>query len=162
MKGRLSSDQGQFFHDFNLDDLVPAEHLPRRIDAVLDLSRLRGELRPHYSHRGRPSVDPELVVRMLLVGYCFGIRSERRLCAEVHLNLVYRWFCPLGLGDQVTDHSTFSLNRHRRFRSSDLLRTVFKDVVRRGMTARPSKLTSACQPNPGNHGSAEFFNTLSQ
>jgi transposase len=82
---------------------------------------------------GRPSVDPELMIRMLIVGYCFGIRSERRLCEEVHLNLAYRWFCRLGLEGQVPDHSTFSKNRHGRFRESDLLRQVFETVVRRCM-----------------------------
>jgi transposase-like protein DUF772 len=72
-----------------------------------------------YSSTGRPSVDPELMIRMLMVGYCYGIRSERRLCEEVHLNLAYRWFCGLGLEGQVPDHSTFSKNRHGRFRESD-------------------------------------------
>ena len=80
---------------------------------------------------GRPSIDPELMVRMLIVGYCFGIRSERRLCEEVHLNLAYRWFCRLGLDGQVPDHSTFSKNRHGRFRQSDLLRRVFETVLER-------------------------------
>ena len=81
---------------------------------------------------GRPSVDPELMIRMLIVGYCFGIRSERRLCEEVHLNLAYRWFCRLGLDGRVPpDHSTFSKNRHGRFRQSDLLRRLFETVLRR-------------------------------
>jgi len=144
MMGRLSGDQGTFFYGFDLDEQVPSDHVLRRIDAVLDLGWLRTELRPHYSHTGRPSVDPELMVRMLLVGYCFAIRSERRLCDEVHLNLAYcqpfgmgqsRWFCRLGLEDRVPDHSTFSLNRHGRFRDSGLLRSVFEDVVRRCMRA---------------------------
>jgi len=135
MMGRLTDDQGKFFYDFDLNDHVPADHLLRGIDAVLDLDWLRRKLRPHYSHMGRPSVDPELMIRMLLVGYCFGIRSERRLCDEVHLNLAYRWFCRLGLEDRVPDHSTFSLNRHGRFRDSALLRSVFEDVVRRCMAA---------------------------
>jgi len=133
--GQLEWEQGKFFYDFCLDDHVPAGHLLRRIDAVLDLGWLRGELSSFYSHTGRPSVDPELMIRMLIVGYCFGIRSERRLCDEVHLNLAYRWFCRLGLEDRVPDHSTFSLNRHGRFRESGLLRSVFEDVVRRCMAA---------------------------
>ena len=87
-------------------------------------------LAPFYSHTGRPSIDPELMVRMLIVGYCFGIRSERRLCEEVHLNLAYRWFCRLGLEDAVPDHSTFSKNRHGRFRESDAFSAVFESVVR--------------------------------
>jgi transposase len=135
MMGRLASDQDKFFYDFRLEDHVPPDHLLRRIDAVLDLGWLRGELASFYSSLGRPSVDPELLIRMLLVGYCFGIRSERRLCEEVHLNLAYRWFCRLGLDDQVPDHSTFSLNRHGRFREAGVLRAVFEDVVRRCMAA---------------------------
>jgi len=98
---------------------------------VLDLTDLRRHLASFYSHTGRPSIDPELMVRMLLVGYCFGIRSERRLCEEVHLNLAYRWFCRLGLEDPVPDHSTFSKNRHGRFRESDAFRQLFESVVER-------------------------------
>ena len=94
---------------------------------------MRRHLAPFYSHTGRPSVDPELMVRMLIVGYSFGIRSERRLCEEVHLNLAYRWFCRLGLEDAVPDHSTFSKNRHGRFRESDAFRQVFESVVERCM-----------------------------
>lgn len=80
---------------------------------------------------GRPSIDPELMIRMLIVGYCFGIRSERRLCEEVHLNLAYRWFCRLGLEDAVPEHSSFSKNRHGRFRQSDAFRHVFETVLQR-------------------------------
>ncbi len=129
MMGPAVGQQDRFFYEFDLDDRVPANHLLRRIDAVLDLSWLRGELKSHYSQIGRPSICPELMVRMLLVGYCYSIRSERRLCQEVDLNLAYRWFCQLGLEDQVPDHSTFSVNRHGRFRDSDILRTVFEEVV---------------------------------
>lgn len=125
----------RLFYDFCLEDHVPAEHLLRQIDRVLDLSEVRRDLKPFYSHTGRPSVDPELMIRMLVIGYCFGIRSERRLCQEVHLNLAYRWFCRLGLEGQVPDHSTFSLNRHGRFRESDAFRLVFESVVRRCMAA---------------------------
>jgi|TARA_B100000315_G_scaffold196006_1_gene187046 transposase len=135
MMGRLSADQGKFFYDFSLEDHVPADHMLRGIERVLDLSDIRSQLRPFYSHIGRPSVDPELMLRMLIVGYCFGIRSERRLCSEVHLNLAYRWFCKLGLEERVPDHSAFSLNRHGRFRNSDVFRLVFENVVRRCMAA---------------------------
>ena len=121
----------QLFYDFCLDDHVPGDHLLRRIDLFLDLERTREELRPFYSSIGRPSVDPELMMRMLIVGYCMGIRSERRLCEEVHLNLAYRWFCRLGLDGRVPDHSTFSRNRHGRFRQSDILRRLFESVVER-------------------------------
>jgi transposase len=133
MMGQNVGDQNRLFYSFNLDEHVPADHLLRGIDRVLDLSDLRQHLAPYYSHTGRPSVDPELMIRMLLVGYCFGIRSERRLCEEVHLNLAYRWFCRLGLEDSIPDHSSFSKNRHGRFRESDVFRHVFDGVVRRCM-----------------------------
>src|SRR5207253_922746 len=116
---------------FSLEWHVPADHLLRSIDRFVDLSGVRAHLRPFYSEIGRPSIDPELLIRMLLVGYCFGIRSERRLCEEVHLNLAYRWFCRLGLDGSVPDHSTFSKNRHGRFRDSDLLRLLFETVLQR-------------------------------
>src|SRR6188508_1715380 len=131
MMGQRGGSQDRLFYSFNLDDHVPRSHLLRGIDRFFDLGELRQHLAPFYSHTGRPSIDPELLIRMLIVGYCFGIRSERRLCEEVHLNLAYRWFCRLGLGGSVPDHSTFSKNRHGRFRDSDLLRHVFETVVRR-------------------------------
>ena len=131
MLGARSGSQDLLFYAFDLDAVVPRGHLLRKVDAVLDLDWLRAELAPFYSHTGRPSVCPELMIRMLLVGYCFGIRSERRLCEEVRLNLAYRWFCRLCIEDAVPDHSTFSVNRHGRFRESDILRTVFEEVVRR-------------------------------
>lgn len=133
MMGRHSGGQEKLFYSFSLDQHVPLDHLLRSIDRFLDLANLRQYLAAFYSHTGRPSIDPELMVRMLLVGYCFGIRSERRLCEEVRLNLAYRWFCRLGLEDTVPDHSSFSKNRHGRFRESDLFRHVFEDVVRRCM-----------------------------
>ena len=126
-------DQGSLFYDFSLDRHVPADNLLRSIDRFVDLSEVRRDLTPFYSSLGRPSIDPELMIRMLIVGYCCGVRSERRLCEEVHLNLAYRWFCRLGLDGDVPDHSTFSKNRHGRFRDSDLLRKVFETIVRRCM-----------------------------
>ncbi len=129
MMGEPVGRQDRLFYEFDLEDVVPGDHLLRRIDAVLDLSWLRREMEPHYSHLGCPSVCPELMVRMLLVGYCYSIRSERRLCEEAKLNLAYRWFCGLGLEDKVPHHSTFSVNRLGRFRDSDILRKVFEDVV---------------------------------
>src|SRR5450432_319161 len=123
--------QESLFYQFRLNDHVPANHMLRAIDRFVDLDGLRRHLAPFYSTTGRPSVDPELTIRMLLVGYCFGIRSERRLCEEVHLNLAYRWFCRLGLDGAVPDHSTFSKNRHGRFRDSDAFRHVFETVVSR-------------------------------
>jgi transposase len=123
--------QESLFYEFRLDEHVPADHMLRAIDRFVDLDGLRQHLVPFYSATGRPSIDPELMIRMLFVGYCFGIRSERRLCEEVHLNLAYRWFCRLGLDGKVPDHSTFSKNRHGRFRESDAFRHVFETVVSR-------------------------------
>ena len=123
----------RFFYDFCLDDHVPKDHQLRGIDRHLDFDGIRAALKPFYSSTGRPSVDPELMIRMLLVGYCLGIRSERRLCEEVHLNLAYRWFCRLGLDGKVPDHSTFFKNRHGRFRESDILRQLFESIVERCM-----------------------------
>jgi transposase len=134
MMGQRGSTQDNLFYSFNLDDHVPREHLLRSIDQVLDLGDLHKHLAPFYSHTGRPSIDPELMIRMLIVGYCFGIRSERRLCEEVHLNLAYRWFCRMDLEDSVPDHSTFSKNRHGRFRQSDVFRHLFEGVLRRCMS----------------------------
>jgi len=125
--------QEALFYEFSLERHVPADHLLRSINRFVDLGDLRSHLAPFYSSTGRPSIDPELLVRMLLVGYCYGIRSERRLCEEVHLNLAYRWFCRLGLEGDVPDHSTFSKNRHGRFRDSDALRHVFETVVARAI-----------------------------
>lgn len=129
MMGPRKEAQSALFYEFCLEDHVPEDHLLRRIEAVIDLSDLRQHLAPYYSPTGRPSIDPELMIRMLLVGYLMGIRSERRLCDDVHLNLAYRWFCKLDLTDAVPDHSTFSKNRHGRFRDSELLRHVFESVV---------------------------------
>jgi transposase len=133
MMGARQVDQGALFYGFCLDRHVPCDHMLRAIDRFVDLSGVRAYLEPYYSAVGRPSIDPELMIRMLLVGYCYGIRSERRLCDEVHLNLAYRWFCRLNLDDVAPDHSTFSKNRHGRFRDSDLLRQLFETVVARCM-----------------------------
>src|SRR5712672_2853832 len=136
MMGERRVRQDALFYQFSLERHVPERHLLRSIDRFIELDQLRQELVPFYSQKGRPSIDPELMIRMLIVGYCFGIRSERRLCAEVHLNLAYRWFCRLGLHGAVPDHSIFSKNRHGRFRDSDLLRKVFETTVRRCIDER--------------------------
>ena len=133
MMGDRRVDQGALFYEFCLERHVPQDHLLRAIDRFVDLEGVRAHLAGFYSPIGRPSIDPELLIRMLLVGYCLGIRSERRLCEEVHLNLAYRWFCRLGLDGDVPDHSTFSKNRHGRVRESDLLRTLFEATVARCM-----------------------------
>src|SRR6202162_5051031 len=133
MMGERRVMQEALFYGFNLERHVPDDHLLRKIDRFVDLSEVRAHLGPYYSEVGRPSIDPELMIRMLIVGYCLGIRSERRLCEEVHLNLAYRRFCRLGLDGDVPDHSTFSKNRHGRFRESDALRHLFESVVQRCM-----------------------------
>jgi transposase len=137
MMGRQTGDQSQLFYLFNLERRIPASHLLRRINPVVTqiLADLRDKLAPFYSDIGRPSIDPELMLRMLIVGYCYGIRFERRLCEEVELHLAYRWFCRLDLDDEVPDHSTFSVNRHGRFRDSDIFRQIFEAVVRACMNA---------------------------
>jgi transposase len=129
MMGRLDDRQQPFFYDFCLEDHVPQDHLLRQIAKVLDLSGVREKLAPYYSAMGRPSLDPELMIRMLLIGYLYGIRSERRLVEEVHLNLAYRWFCGLGLTGEVPERSSFSKTRHGRFRESDAFRMVFEGVL---------------------------------
>jgi len=101
MMRRQEEGQGQFFYSFDLDKVVPPDHLVRQIDGFLDLSWVHKELAPYYSHTGRPSIDPVLMIRMLIVGYVFALRSERRLCAEVQVNLAYRWFCKLGIEDRI-------------------------------------------------------------
>src|ERR1700729_3588224 len=131
MMGERRVMQEALFYGFSLERHVPDNHLLRKIDRFVDLSEVRRHLEPYYSETGRPSIGPELMIRMLIVGYSFGIRSERRLGDEVHLNLAYRWFCRLGLDGDVPDHSTFSKNRHGRFRQSDLLRRLFETVLRR-------------------------------
>ena len=136
MMGHRQVDQAALFYEFSLERHIPDDHLLRSIDRFVDLEEIRRDLAPFYSSIGRPSIDPELMIRMLLIGYCFGIRSERRLCDEVHLNLAYRWFCRLGLDGAVPDHSTFSKNRHGRFRQSDLFRRVFESVLRRCIEER--------------------------
>src|SRR4051794_23846073 len=129
MMGRSSQDQRQLFYSFNLEAIVPDDHQVRAIARVLDLSWVRAELAPRYSHTGRPSIDPVLMIRMLIVGYVFAIRSERALCREVQLNLAYRWFCGLGIEDTIPDHSAFSRARNERFLDTDMFRRVFERVV---------------------------------
>src|SRR6202043_2141185 len=132
MMGRLNRDQGQPFYSFRLEEVVPDDHLFRDIAGILDLDWVRAELAPHYSPIGRPSIDPVLMIRMLIVGYVFAIRSERRICAEVQVNLAYRWFCRLGIEDNIPDHSVFCRARHERFRESNALRRTFEGVVAGG------------------------------
>jgi transposase len=129
MMGRLDQNQERLFYSFCLDEVVPDDHLVRQIAAVLDLSWVHAELRPFYSRMGRPSIDPVLMIRMLIIGYVFAIRSERALCREVQVNLAYRWFCDLSIEDKIPDHSAFSRARNERFRDSGIFRCVFERVV---------------------------------
>ena len=129
MMGRRERDQGRLFYAFDLDEAVPADHLVRAIGRVLDLSWVHAELKPYYSHTGRPSIDPELILRMLVLGYVFAIRSERALCREVQVNLAYRWFCGLSIEDKVPDHSAFTRARNERFRDGIVFRRLFERVV---------------------------------
>jgi transposase len=135
MMGRLNRDQRQLFYEFCLDEVVPDDHFVRQINSVLDLSWVRAELASYYSLTGRPSIDPVLMIRMLIVGYIFAIRSERQICREVQVNLAYRWFCGLGLEDSIPDHSVFSRARNERFHESEVFRRIFEHVVASCITA---------------------------
>jgi transposase len=132
MMGCQQVDQRQLFYLFNLEERIPSNHLLRRINPIVTriLAGLRDKLQAFYSEIGRPSIDPELMLRMLIVAYCYGIRSERKLCEEVELHLAYCWFCRLDLDDKAPDHSTFSVNRHGRFRDSDIFRQIFEEIVK--------------------------------
>jgi transposase len=141
MMGERQVRQDALFYEFSLERHVPAKHLLRSVDRFVELDGVRCERAPFYSEVGRPSIDPELLIRMLIVGYCFGIRSDRRLCEEVHLHLAYRWFCRLGLDGAVPDHSTFSKNRYGRFRDSDLLRNRHAGNGRR----EPARVAAAAR-----------------
>ncbi|MGA7951173.1 MAG: IS1182 family transposase [Thiobacillaceae bacterium] len=129
MMGRQNNDQDALFYEFRLDEAVPDDHLVRKIDGVLDLSWVHAELAPHYPTLGRPSVDPVLMIRMLIIGYVFALRSERLLCREVQVNFAYRWFCKLSIEHKIPDHSAFSRARNERFRDSGIFRQVFERVV---------------------------------
>src|ERR1700757_4454507 len=129
MMGRLNHDQEQFFYSFRLDEAVPDDHPVREVAAVLDLSWVHSELAPYYPRLGRPSIDPVLMIRMLIIGYVFAIRSERALCRDVGVNLAYRWFCGLSIENKIPNHSAFSRARNERFCDSGIFRSVFERVV---------------------------------
>ena len=149
MMGRLNRDQTQLFYSFCLDEVVPDDHQVREIAAVLDLSWVHAELARYYSPLGRPSIDPVLMLRMLIVGYVFAIRSERLLCREVKVNLAYRWFCGLSIEDKIPDHSAFSRARNERFGESDIFRCVFAcgGGVHRGGIGRRRRFCGRCEPD---------------
>jgi transposase len=144
MMGERQVGQDALFYEFSLERHVPERHLLRAIDRFVDLDGIRAHLAPFYSATGRPSIDPELLIRMLIVGYCFGIRSERRLCEEVHLNRAYRWFCRLGLDGEVPDHSTFP----RRATAGSAMPTFCASCSRRWFDAAWLKVWSAARALP--------------
>ena len=123
------------FYYFRLEDQIPETHLLRLIDRHMDFSFVRTRLKSFYSQTGRPSIDPEVLLRLLLVGYLYGITSERRLLDDVRMHLAYRWFTGLGFDRELPDHSTFSKNRHGRFRAAGVFREVFEEIVRRCIAA---------------------------
>jgi transposase len=127
--GKQSKEKKLFYY-LRPDDLIPPDHILRLINQHVEFSFIGSKVEYLYSHTGRPSVDPEVMMRMLLVGYLFGITSERRLCDEVQMHVGYRWFVGLSLEDKVPDHSTFSKNRHGRFRESGVYQEMFNEIVR--------------------------------
>jgi transposase len=137
MMGRQIGDQTSLFYKFRLDDRIPKGHLLRRINVFLTpvLDNMHVQLAPYYSEIGRPSIDPELMIRILIVGYCYGFRSERKLTQEVELHLAQRRFCRLDLDDRVPPHSTFSENRLHRFRQNHVFPRIFERVVAACMAA---------------------------
>lgn len=118
------------FYYVRMEDIVPEDHLLRLVDQHINFSFIKDKVKHLYSHTGRPSIDPEVLLRMLLIGYLYGITSERRLCEEVKMHIGYRWFVGLSLQDKVPDHSTFSKNRHERFAENDVFQKIFDEVVR--------------------------------
>jgi transposase len=134
MMGQQSRTESLFYY-FRLEEQIPANHLLRMIDCRVDFSFVREQLKDFYSSTGRPSIDPEILLRLLLVGYLYGITSERRLMDEVRMHLAYRWFTRLGFEQEIPDHSTFSKNRHGRFRQSGVFPKVFEEIVRRCLEA---------------------------
>ena len=148
MMGQRTQDQGKLFYSFDLNAAVPDDHLVRKISAVLDLSWVHAELAPHYSHTGRPSIDPVLMIRMLVIGYVFAIRSERALCREVQVNLAYWWFCGLG----IEDPRSFGLHT-RTQRAFPCVRhfppgvRTRRRLLHQGRSGRWQRLRRRCEPD---------------
>jgi transposase len=134
MMGQQPRTESLFYY-FRLEDQIPKDHLLRVIDEQVDFSFVRERVKDLYSATGRPSIDPEVLLRLLLLGYLYGITSERRLLEEVRMHLAYRWFTRLDFEQEIPDHSTFSKNRHGRFRQSGVFREVFEEIVRRCLQA---------------------------
>ena len=134
MMGQQTRNESLFYY-FRLEEQIPEDHLLRLIDHYVDLSFVRERLRHFYSGTRRPSIDPEVLLRLLLVGYLYGITSERRLLEEVRMHLAYRWFTRLDFSQEIPDHSIFSKNRHGRFQQSGVFREVFEEIVQRCLEA---------------------------
>ena len=128
MMGRHVRSESLFYY-FRLEDQVPDNHLLRLVDRHIDFSFVREQLNESYSDTGRPSIDPELLLRILLIGYLYGISSERRLVEELRMHLAWRWFTGLGFEQEIPHHSTFSKNRHGRFQESKLFEQLFERIV---------------------------------
>jgi transposase len=134
MMGSHSRSESLFYY-FRLEDHVPENHLLRLIDRHVSFEFVRAKLKDSYSDTGRPSIDPELLLRMLLVGYLYGVTSERKLVEELRMHLAWRWFTGLGFDQEIPHHSTFSKNRHGRFQESNLFRELFEEIVARCVEA---------------------------
>ena len=130
MMGQRARSEALFYY-FTLEEYIPQNHLLRLIDKHIDFSFVRERLKDSYSETGRPSVDPELLLRILLVGYLYGITSERKLVEELGMHLAWRWFTGLGFHQDIPHHSTFSKNRHGRFQESKLFEELFVEIVKR-------------------------------
>jgi len=132
MMGQHTRSESLFYY-FRLEDQVPENHLLRLIDRHVSFDFVREKLRDSYSETGRPSIDPELLLRILLIGYLYGITSERRLVEELRMHLAWRWFTGLGFDQEIPHHSTFSKNRHGRFAESGLFAELFEQIVKQCM-----------------------------
>src|SRR6202051_1906320 len=129
MMGQHDRSEALFYY-FRLEDQVPESHLLRQIDKHISLAFVREKLKESYSDTGRPSIDPELLLRILLIGYLYGITSERKLVEELRMHLAWRWFTGLGFDQEIPHHSTFSKNRHGRFQESKLFEQLFEQIVK--------------------------------
>jgi transposase len=129
MMGHHARSEALFYY-FRLEDNIPENHLLRLIDKHVSFEFVRQQLKDSYSESGRPSIDPELLLRILLIGYLYGITSERKLVEELRMHLAWRWFTGLGFDQEIPHHSTFSKNRHGRFRESKLFEQLFEQIVR--------------------------------
>src|SRR6202051_3820782 len=130
MMGQHDRSEALFYY-FRLEDQVPETHLLRLMEKHISFAFVRERLKQSYSETGRPSIDPELLLRILLIGYLYGVASERKLVEELRMHLAWRWFIGLTFDQEVPHHSTFSKNRHGRFQESKLFEQLFQEIVER-------------------------------